>query len=1103
MRPVRLDVDGFASYRDPATVDFTDVDFFVLVGPTGSGKSTIIDAITFALYGLAPRWEGRSKVSLALAPTATRGTVRLVFDVAGRRYVVARELRRMKQGVTQRSQSLELLADPTGTGTAGEAATVLAADSAVTGHVEELLGLTFEHFCQCVVLPQNRFAEFLQAKPSDRQAILLALLGAQRYDGIAKAANTRAQLAETRAETFQSQLAGYADVTEDAVTAAQRRVAQLEEVGTALGDTLRERESAARTAGQAQEAVDALVADIAALGKARLPGDLETFGAELTAATAAVEEAQRCEDAATQADADARKALRDAPDRDPLLAARRHHAERATLTADMPVLRMRVQAAAEQVDEVTAERDAAAEALDAARTAAEKAAAAAASAEQRVSELDDLERALTGVRPPPDVEAVATAYTSAVAAEQRATTALETAEQDATATRSALDGGVPAADLRAALSDATDLVAAQARLDELTQAARASAGAVEDARGQVETARRTHEDAAAALERAQVEHQAAALREHLTVGAPCPVCCQDVTAVPDAPAPQQLRDARAAEAAAIAALRAAEQQLGESTTAAGQAAAQRDAAADTASTLRERLEQRAVTGTVAELTAALTQRTAAESAAQQAEDRTRHARRTLDDARTQLRAADQGLGQARAQLTATRDPLVAVGAPAIDGVDVAAAWERLTAWADDRAQQVRTDLGAARQAHTAAQQVAAKAATALEEARAAAATAATRFTAAVTINERALAAAQQATTRLDELDMLLEGAPADADAADVLEHIAALTEAASAADATLRTARAVTAHARTTLAALDARARDLRRALTTTRDTLVRLGAPEVDDTDVVRAWEQLHTWAAAAAEARAGELEPAREHAATADAAVQAVDRRIIALLSAADVALSDGPVPTVAPQALHRAAAAAVVQQERLTERRDRAADLRTQQEAAVTDAQVARTLGRMLRADQFPRWLVTEALDTLVVDASRVLTELSGGQFELTHRDGEFFVVDHADADAERSVRTLSGGETFQASLALALALSEHLSAMAGPGRAQLDSIFLDEGFGTLDAATLEVVAATLENLAHTDRMVGVVTHVPSLAERIPVRYVVHRDHRSSRVVREGVA
>jgi len=106
----------------------------------------------------------------------------------------------------------------------------------------------------------------------------------------------------------------------------------------------------------------------------------------------------------------------------------------------------------------------------------------------------------------------------------------------------------------------------------------------------------------------------------------------------------------------------------------------------------------------------------------------------------------------------------------------------------------------------------------------------------------------------------------------------------------------------------------------------------------------------------------------------------------------------------------------------------------------------------------------------------------------------------ADSTRPVRTLSGGETFQASLALALALSRQVASLAASGAAKLESIFLDEGFGTLDETSLDVVAATLENLAATgERMVGVITHVPALADRIPVRFQVTRSGAKSRIER----
>lgn len=110
MRPVLLEMDGFASFRQRTSVNFDDVDYFALVGATGAGKSTVIDAITFALYGSVARWDDQGAVAPALAPTVNRGTVRLVFDVRGARYQVLRELRRDGNGkVATKTARLERL----------------------------------------------------------------------------------------------------------------------------------------------------------------------------------------------------------------------------------------------------------------------------------------------------------------------------------------------------------------------------------------------------------------------------------------------------------------------------------------------------------------------------------------------------------------------------------------------------------------------------------------------------------------------------------------------------------------------------------------------------------------------------------------------------------------------------------------------------------------------------------------------------------------------------------------------------------------------------------------------------------------------------------
>jgi exonuclease SbcC len=207
-----------------------------------------------------------------------------------------------------------------------------------------------------------------------------------------------------------------------------------------------------------------------------------------------------------------------------------------------------------------------------------------------------------------------------------------------------------------------------------------------------------------------------------------------------------------------------------------------------------------------------------------------------------------------------------------------------------------------------------------------------------------------------------------------------------------------------------------------------------------------------------------------------------------------------------LIRAAAVAATTAEgdrdKIADRRDRVRDMSEQRVTLQRDGRVAKALAGHLRANNFERWLLEEALDLLVDGASRILRELTGGQYDLIHDKGEFSVIDHHDAGLRRAVRTLSGGETFQASLALALALSEQLAGMSTTA-ASLESIVLDEGFGTLDAATLDVVAATLENLAaRGDRMVGLVTHVTGLAERVPVRFEVSKDARSARVERVGL-
>ncbi len=142
--------------------------------------------------------------------------------------------------------------------------------------------------------------------------------------------------------------------------------------------------------------------------------------------------------------------------------------------------------------------------------------------------------------------------------------------------------------------------------------------------------------------------------------------------------------------------------------------------------------------------------------------------------------------------------------------------------------------------------------------------------------------------------------------------------------------------------------------------------------------------------------------------------------------------------------------------------------------------RQLATELRQDRLVAYLQEEALHLLAVAGSERLQGLSDGRYRLICRGDEFFVVDTWNADEERSVRTLSGGETFLASLALALALAEQVRSLSTTDRARLDSLFLDEGFGTLDQETLRTVVDAIGQLGRDGRLVGVITHVRELAD-----------------------
>jgi len=269
------------------------------------------------------------------------------------------------------------------------------------------------------------------------------------------------------------------------------------------------------------------------------------------------------------------------------------------------------------------------------------------------------------------------------------------------------------------------------------------------------------------------------------------------------------------------------------------------------------------------------------------------------------------------------------------------------------------------------------------------------------------------------------------------------------------------------------------------RDTLGGLDPPAPTRADLAADWALLAAWSAARVPAERQAAERARRAAADADRLAAERLAALARLLTAHDVPLRAGQRPGAA---VASATGQAETEARQLAAALEQAADLRRQLDAVRTQAGTARLLAVHLDAGHFEKWLLREALDDLVEGATTTLRQLSGGAYSLTCDDRlELSVIDHANADERRPVRTLSGGETFLASLSLALALADRIAALA-PGQVALESLFLDEGFGTLDPDTLDVVASAIEQLGAEGRMVGLVTHVRELAERVPTRYEV---------------
>lgn len=221
-----------------------------------------------------------------------------------------------------------------------------------------------------------------------------------------------------------------------------------------------------------------------------------------------------------------------------------------------------------------------------------------------------------------------------------------------------------------------------------------------------------------------------------------------------------------------------------------------------------------------------------------------------------------------------------------------------------------------------------------------------------------------------------------------------------------------------------------------------------------------------------------------------------------------------TVARQEMESAVAAARLARQRSVEVGELAARLRAawaELEPALAEYEelseltdVVNGRGQNARKMSLRAYVLAARLEEVAVAATARLQRMSDGRFSFVHTDvagprgtrgGLGLDVLDAYSGSARSAKTLSGGETFLASLALALGLADVVAAETGG--ALLDTLFVDEGFGLLDANTLDEVMGTLDELRAGGRVVGLVSHVEELRHRIPTRLRVHKSRTGSRV------
>ena len=1140
MRIHSLTMTGIGPYAGQEHIDFDAVGAsgrFLLTGPTGSGKTTIIDAIVFALYGDVADSADSSKerIRSTLVGPHTESVIELVFSTGAGVYRVRRtptyeRAKRRGQGTTTQNGTVKLwhLAEVGGEPLDEPVTRVGDADA----EIARAVGLSREQFTQTVVLPQGKFARFLRADSSERQHLLKDVFGTGIYDAIQDAliqasrdgarrveqaaADLRGQVASLERHPLLTEAPSPAETTDtgketdDADQAVHPEDSSpdnsslqatpggtQEALPLPMEDTDRaEHQEADASPAQApaqalEEAMAGAAPDLVALRRigaevleashnrvASADAHSEAAGTALTRAQSAREEAQSLHDLLERRRAliEENERLAERAEQEADDARRLQDAERAS--------RVRPYLAAEQ----TAHRRAQ-QAVAALAARADQSGLAHLAEQAGVTSAGSVEEA-TGS----EARSHGAAVTPAALVEplvreaQRQLTALEDQPSQAMA-GDAEAGAVAPQDSDAAetpvAADESETDRAEALsprdLDDLAHHCRREHGQLEtlvDLEAGLPERESALQQREAELQRAagQLEQRAEKLAERPAQRTALVETLEAARAAHERLDGLQDRRARAEERhRAALAVEQLSAQL-----------AQRDAACAEAATLAREATERVratrlawISGTAGALAGELTEgepcpvcgSTTHPSPATAGTDGA--TRQQVEAAEEQQRQADEALSGAVRERHACAARLQEAQR-ASDGMDVPAAKEALEA-----------------------------AATALATARAAA----------------------------DGVEELVER----------LEAFDAGTEQERAA---LDAARSAQESARSRLEAdREALAQDQRRCLeargtwpsVTARAAALLVRAKEAEDAsqDVDTARTALAQARSALADLAAALTEEGFTSAAQATAAlmergaIEALTAGVRAAATAHErvrLGLEDPQIAALSGQEEdHLEAAIAELAQADATARQAASAQARAAEshehlrraidgveQAATAYEEAAGSSADLIRVANLARgeneagtplatWVLQARFEEVLVFANERLSQMSSGRYELIRVAEEtsqrkrrkglgLAVVDHLGDERTRDPRTLSGGETFYVSLSLALALADVVSAESGG--VSLETLFIDEGFGTLDADTLQAVMAEIDHLRAGGRTVGIVSHVAELRDQIAERIAVRR-------------